>query len=277
MRGFLALSAAILSLAAIGTAFAADPAPTTGAAPKLVWRPVRPSQADAPAAKSVNDSTVRNATYEQDVFDDVPAPPAKIRLTAGNSGVCGEATSDPFGDSLQSVQSRKVTTGAASVEPEMIDSLPPPAPTREAPPTLQIDPPAQSTVKREPAELNPPDPLKSGALKHTMPTYQSEPFIPSTPDDQLNQIPGEQHTRLAAVRGVRSRADARRGDSCLRGSLRRCDPRGIRPIGGDGCDDGKSLEGFAQARERWVCRCQGRRSASSARTTSRCRPDRWAK
>ena len=83
--------------------------------------------------------------------------------------------------------------------------------------------------------------------------------------------------RLAAVRGVRSRADARRGDSCVRGSLRRCDPRGIRPIGGDGCDDGKSLDAVCASPGRWVCRCQGRRSGSSARTTSRCRPDRWAK
>jgi hypothetical protein len=138
--------------------------------------------------KPVDDASVRNATYEQDVFDDVPTPPKTIRLTAGTSSSPNDATSDPFGDNMPSVQGRKVKSDSTRVEPEFIDTLPPP--TREAPPTLRIDPmPAQ----REPAELTPPDPLRNGSLKRSIPTNQTEPFTPSTPEEQLGQVQ-PQHT-----------------------------------------------------------------------------------
>jgi non-ribosomal peptide synthetase component F len=55
--------------------------------------------------------------------------------------------------------------------------------------------------------------------------------------------------RVVAVRGLRSRADACRGDCRVRGSLRRSHPRGVRPVRRDGGDDGKSFARLAQARD----------------------------
>ncbi len=190
MGGLFAAGLTAVLLFTIGPTFAlaADLGWNNGAPPKLVWRPVRPERTDSPVTKSVDDSLVRNATYEQDVFDDVPAPPKRIRLTAGASDTSTNATSDPFGDSVQSVQSRKMKSDAAKVEPEMIDTLPPP--TREAPPTLQIDP---TPTQREPAELMPPDPLRNGTLKRTIPTNQTEPFIPGPEAHARSTAAGAAH------------------------------------------------------------------------------------
>jgi hypothetical protein len=136
-------------------------------------------------------SPVRNAKYEQDVFDDTPAAPTRIRLTAGSSTTVRNVAADVFDDNLPSVQSHKSQSSSRNdvrmeaprsettrIEPETLDSLPAPA-MREAPPMLQVD---SAPARREPMELSPPDPLKSGALRHTVPTNQVDPFTPSAPD-----------------------------------------------------------------------------------------------
>ncbi len=140
-------------------ALAADAALNNSAQRKLVWRPVRPDRTEESASKPTDDTSARNATYEQDVFDDLPVPPTRIRLISGNSST-NEATSDPFGDNRKSVQAPKLISDPNRSSAEIIDSLPPPM--RDAPPALQIE---STPAQREPAELTPPDPLRNGSLK----------------------------------------------------------------------------------------------------------------
>ena len=81
--------------------------------------------------------------------------------------------------------------------------------------------------------------------------------------------------RLAAVRGVRSRADARRGDYSFE------DRYGVAILEGSGQSEGTVVTTANPLTGRKPgtvgLPLPGRRSGSSARTTSRCRPARWAK
>jgi hypothetical protein len=189
----LAALVAVSSAAQTSFVFAADGNWNGQSSSKLGWRPVRPSMSDASIVPAVNASPVRTAKFEQDIFDDAPSGTTRIRLTGGNTTTVRNVAADVFDDNLPSVQSHRsqsdssrrssVLTAAPKVdttrvEPDAYETLPPPI-TREAPPMLQVD---SVPAQREPAELSPPDPVRSGALRHTEPTNQTDLFAPSSPD-----------------------------------------------------------------------------------------------
>jgi hypothetical protein len=149
---------------------------TTSQPPKLVWRAVRPSRPDA-AVQDSSDKAKQSAKYEQNVFDDDPAPmPSKqVKLASGESEVEG-ASADAA--DLPSVKARRL----AQRPTEEVETLPPPT-ARELPP-LQLDPQAV----REPAELNPSNPMRMGAPRSTVKTFQTQPPNPQ-PYAQPDQIP----------------------------------------------------------------------------------------
>jgi hypothetical protein len=139
---------------------------TTTQPPKLVWRPVRPSRPDT-AVQDSGDKTKQAAKYEQNVFDDDPAPvpSPQVKLASGESDVV-DASADA--SELPSVKARRL----AQRPTQEAETLPPPT-ARELPP-LQLDPQAV----REPAELNPSNPMRMGAPRNSVKTYQSVPPTP---------------------------------------------------------------------------------------------------
>jgi hypothetical protein len=153
---------------------------------------------------AVDVSPVRTAKYEEDVFDETPATPTRIKLTAGSTAAVRTVANDVFDDNLPSVQTRKTTVSSRNIsatnqppasdttqiEPDSLGTLPPVA--REVPPMLQVD---SVPAQREPVELSPPDPLKSGALRHTVQTNQTgDLFAPTTPGVPEFSNPSAQRT-----------------------------------------------------------------------------------
>jgi hypothetical protein len=127
---------------------------------------VRPSRPDT-AVQDSNDKTKQAAKYEQNVFDDdlPPAPTQQVKLASGESDVI-DASADVT--ELPSVKARRL----AQRPTQEAETLPPPA-ARELPP-LQLDPQAV----REPAELNPANPMRMGAPRSSVKTYQTLPSNP---------------------------------------------------------------------------------------------------
>jgi hypothetical protein len=187
----------------------ADTGTSTTGPTKLVWKAARPQRADAPAANDTKDTAVQVANYTTDVFDDDPAPKPTIRLTAGQSSArnttntaWSDSSSDPSVDDLPSVKARRIAQRPGDTTSAGIPALSPDAaPAREVPPTLPMD---TEPVQREPAELNPANPMHIGVPRNTVRTFQqpSTPAIPSTPttDPQLDLTPGADQSPTARPR-----------------------------------------------------------------------------
>src|SRR4051812_25425812 len=82
------ISVAFFAIAFLTTppaVFAADGNWGSRAPAKLTWRPARSASNDTTIIQAVDVSPVRTAKYEEDVFDNAPATPTRIKLTAGNA------------------------------------------------------------------------------------------------------------------------------------------------------------------------------------------------
>src|SRR5262249_26296628 len=165
-RALVICSAYAAILVGVANVHADNTWSTTTQPPKLVWHPVRPSRPDA-AVQDSSDKTKQAAKYDQNVSDDDPAPLAsqQLKLAAGETDVI-YASADSR--ELSPVKARQL----AQRPSDQGDALPPPA-GREIPP-LQLDPQAV----REPAELNPANPMRMGAPRNSVKTYQTLPPNP---------------------------------------------------------------------------------------------------
>jgi len=193
---------------------------TTVPGTRLVWHPVRPDRSDdagantavqtpaekncdAQSAKSQNDAAdadhpCKSGKCDVAVKKDHAVAPAqytndgtvdyqsvlknKVRLAAGQSSAAASgsqgsnkssnlALTDPFGDNMPSVRSHRI----AMAPSDDVDTLPGPTQQNTASP-MRIEQTGQ-----DPAELTPPEPLRSGLPKRTVKTYQQAPPAASTP------------------------------------------------------------------------------------------------
>src|SRR5262249_17619192 len=71
---------AIVFAAITSFVFAADSSWNTPAPAKVTWRPARPASNDTTIITAADASPVRTAKYEEDIFDDTPATPSRIKL-----------------------------------------------------------------------------------------------------------------------------------------------------------------------------------------------------
>lgn len=174
----------------------ADTGTSTTGPTKLVWKAGRPQRADGSVANDPKDTAVQVANYTADVFDDDPAPKPTFQLTAGYSMVknspkaaWSDSSSEPFVDDLPSVKARRIAqrpgASTSTSAPAMNQDT---VPAREPAPALQVD---TEPVEREPAELNPANPMHINAPRNAVKTFQStQTAPPPSSEPQLDLTPG---------------------------------------------------------------------------------------
>jgi hypothetical protein len=181
--------------------------------PKLVWRAARPQRNDGSSSQSTNDAksmAVQNAHYAEDVFDDSaePAPekgPAKLNGKTTSGSKAGGSSSDKVAANRNGTTKIVLTAGVSSPAFDANDASDLPSVRsgrnlatdaddlgsssvkRELPPmTIDAEP-----AHREPPELTPISPLRTGLPKHTLKTSQNTTPVPPTPQpDQPDLLPG---------------------------------------------------------------------------------------
>jgi hypothetical protein len=118
--------------------------------------------------------SVVTAQFNTNTADAQTGSKGSVRVAAGqNTPAAGKssnvALTDPFGDTMPSVRSRRL----AMTPPDDINTLPAPNQNTASPMRIQES-------QQDPVELTPPEPLRSGLPRRTVKTYQpAEPAVPA--------------------------------------------------------------------------------------------------